>query len=307
MPRITRSCRSAWCRRARRKKPSAPSPWRARKKSPCCRAAAAPRRPGRPSNSSLVIDCSKYLTRILDLDVKHARCTVEPGIVLDDLNRRSSRTACGFRSTSRPLRAPPSAAWRPTIPAARRSMRFGTMRDNVISIEALLADGALAHFGRVGADLSQVPPKSALRPLAENLLGDRRARRRTRSRRNSQRCSAGSAATISTRWCRGRTTSTWRTFWSVARARWHSQTRIELKLWPLLGRRAVGAVPFRQLLRGDGRRAAHRAAGADRRRTDRPHHDRAGARDRDVPSDAGQIRARDAGGDPAGRIRRGRP
>ena len=37
-------------------------------------------------------------------------------------------------------------------------------------------------------------------------------------------------------------------------------TRIELKLSPLLGRRAVGAVPFRQLLRGDERRAAHRAA-----------------------------------------------
>src|ERR1022692_3318260 len=37
---------------------------------------------------ALVVDCSKYLTRILDLDIKGARCTVEPGIVLDDLNRQ---------------------------------------------------------------------------------------------------------------------------------------------------------------------------------------------------------------------------
>ena len=42
---------------------------------------------GQTVGESLVVDCSKYLTRILDLDVKRARCTVEPGIVLDDLNR----------------------------------------------------------------------------------------------------------------------------------------------------------------------------------------------------------------------------
>ena len=43
---------------------------------------------GQTVGKSLVVDCSKYLTRILDLDVKRARCTVEPGIVLDDLNRQ---------------------------------------------------------------------------------------------------------------------------------------------------------------------------------------------------------------------------
>ena len=43
---------------------------------------------GQAVGKSLIVDCSKYLTRILDLDVKRARCTVEPGIVLDDLNRQ---------------------------------------------------------------------------------------------------------------------------------------------------------------------------------------------------------------------------
>src|SRR5688500_10346847 len=42
---------------------------------------------GQTVNASLVIDCSKYLTRVLDLDVKNKRATVEPGVVLDDLNR----------------------------------------------------------------------------------------------------------------------------------------------------------------------------------------------------------------------------
>src|SRR5436309_9861894 len=43
---------------------------------------------GQTVNESLVIDCSKYLTQIYQLDVGERRCTVEPGIVLDDLNRR---------------------------------------------------------------------------------------------------------------------------------------------------------------------------------------------------------------------------
>jgi FAD/FMN-containing dehydrogenase len=43
---------------------------------------------GQTVNESLVIDCSKYLNRLLELDVAGRRCAVEPGIVLDDLNRQ---------------------------------------------------------------------------------------------------------------------------------------------------------------------------------------------------------------------------
>src|SRR4029450_3891227 len=49
---------------------------------------AGPSQAGQTVNSSLVIDCSKYLDPLLDLDVAGKRCAVEPGIVLDELNRR---------------------------------------------------------------------------------------------------------------------------------------------------------------------------------------------------------------------------
>src|ERR1700680_4774386 len=42
---------------------------------------------GQTVNESLVVDCSKYLNRVVELDVPGRRCVVEPGIVLDDLNR----------------------------------------------------------------------------------------------------------------------------------------------------------------------------------------------------------------------------
>ncbi len=43
---------------------------------------------GQTVNESLVIDCSKYLDRMVELDMAGRRCVVEPGIVLDELNRR---------------------------------------------------------------------------------------------------------------------------------------------------------------------------------------------------------------------------
>jgi len=43
---------------------------------------------GQAINSGLVVDCSKHLNKVLSIDVAERRCTVEPGIVLDDLNRQ---------------------------------------------------------------------------------------------------------------------------------------------------------------------------------------------------------------------------
>src|SRR6266704_5548136 len=123
---------------------------------------------GQAVNSSLVIDCSRHLDRMLDLDVAGRRCAVEPGIVLDDLNRALKPHGLWF-----PVDI--STASRATIggmaannSCGGRSLRYGTMRDNVFSIDAVLADGREAHFGPITPDLSDVPP--GLRELANNLL-----------------------------------------------------------------------------------------------------------------------------------------
>ena len=48
---------------------------------------------GQTVNESLVIDCSKYLDRLVELDVAGRRCVVEPGIVLDELARAHAYVA----------------------------------------------------------------------------------------------------------------------------------------------------------------------------------------------------------------------
>src|ERR1700726_4026495 len=111
---------------------------------------------GQTVNHSLVVDCSKHLNRILDLDVAGRRCVVEPGIVLDDLNRQLKKHGLWF-----PVDV--STASRATIggmagnnSCGGRSLRYGTMRDNTRSMDAALADGTLLHFGEVPRDLAAV-------------------------------------------------------------------------------------------------------------------------------------------------------
>lgn len=107
---------------------------------------------GQTVNQSLVIDNSKYFNKILELDVKNRRCVVQPGIVLDELNRALKPHGLWF-----PVDV--STASRATIggmagnnSCGGRSLRYGTMRDNVLSIEAILADGTKTQFGNVDRD-----------------------------------------------------------------------------------------------------------------------------------------------------------
>jgi FAD/FMN-containing dehydrogenase/Fe-S oxidoreductase len=125
---------------------------------------------GQAVNESLVVDCSRHLNRIVEFDVAGRRCVVEPGIVLDDLNRALKPHGLWF-----PVDI--STASRATIggmagnnSCGGRSLRYGMMRDNVLSIDAVLASGDSAHFGAVAPDLSDLPANSPLRPLARDMF-----------------------------------------------------------------------------------------------------------------------------------------
>ncbi|MEE4239733.1 MAG: FAD-linked oxidase C-terminal domain-containing protein [Anderseniella sp.] len=102
---------------------------------------------GQTVNDSIVIDTTKHLNRLLELDVEGRTCLVEPGIVLDELNRQLKPHGLWF-----PVDV--STASRATIggmagnnSCGGRSIRYGMMRDNVLAIDAVLADGTDATFG----------------------------------------------------------------------------------------------------------------------------------------------------------------
>src|SRR3954469_12774934 len=132
---------------------------------------------GQTVNRGLIVDVSKHLNRILSLDVEKQTCIVEPGIVLDDLNRQLKPHGLWF-----PVDV--STASRATIggmagnnSCGGRSLRYGTMRDNTLSMRAALADGTLLDFGPVSRDLARLNVDAPGRDLFRDLLtlGEREA------------------------------------------------------------------------------------------------------------------------------------
>src|SRR6202041_3656168 len=110
---------------------------------------------GQTVNRALVIDCSKYLRRVLSVDGD--RAVVEPGIVLGQLNAELKKYGKFFP-------VDPSTHARCTIggmagnnSCGSKSIRYGLMADNVSSIDAILADGTRHRFGKlpdnIGADV----------------------------------------------------------------------------------------------------------------------------------------------------------
>src|SRR5258706_13557557 len=198
---------------------------------------------GQTINSGVIIDVSKNLNRILHLDIEGRRAIVEPGVVLDDLNRRLKPYGLWY-----PVDV--STASRATIggmaannSCGGRSLRYGTMRDNVISIDAVLADGAPAHFGPVGADLSDIPASSPLKPLARDLLaiGTREAREiEARFPRVQRRVGGYNLDAL----VPGKNDANLAHILVGSEGTLAFTTKVELKLWPLLGRRTVGACHF---------------------------------------------------------------
>lgn len=198
---------------------------------------------GQTVNDGIVIDFSKHLNRILSLDVENRTCVVEPGIVLDDLNRQLRPHGLWF-----PVDV--STASRATIggmagnnSCGGRSLRYGTMRDNTRSLDAALADGTLLHFGEVPRDLAPMNADDSGFALFRDMLalGEREAaeiaekfpqvQRRVggynldalvprNAANNMAHLLVGSEGTLA------------------------FTTKVELKLWPIIRNKALGVCHF---------------------------------------------------------------
>ena len=108
---------------------------------------------GQTVNRALVLDCTKHLRRVLDVDVAARRAWVEPGLVLNHLNLALKPHGLFFP-------VDPSTHARCTIggmagnnSCGAKSIRYGLMADNVRTIDAILADGTRHRFGAVPDNL----------------------------------------------------------------------------------------------------------------------------------------------------------
>ncbi|WJR76388.1 FAD-binding and (Fe-S)-binding domain-containing protein [Bradyrhizobium sp. NP1] len=198
---------------------------------------------GQTINDGIVVDFSKHLNRLLSLDVENRTCVVEPGVVLDDLNRQLRKHGLWF-----PVDV--STASRATIggmagnnSCGGRSLRYGTMRDNTISMQAALADGTLLRFGEVPRDLAGVAAPENGRALFRDMLdlGEREAAEIVEKFPKVQRRVGGyNLDALTPR----NTPNNMAHLLVGSEGTLAFTTQVELKLWPIIRNRVLGVCHF---------------------------------------------------------------
>jgi FAD/FMN-containing dehydrogenases len=154
---------------------------------------------GQAIGAGVLIDTSKYLNRVLDVNVTERWARIEPGVVLDELNSQLKPHGLRFAPDI-------STASRATVggmiannSSGARSVLYGKTIDHVLELDVVLADGSIAHFrplsGQSWTPHAQAPRS---RPPATGRFASSRRRGATRSTAASRRCCGGSAATTST-------------------------------------------------------------------------------------------------------------
>ncbi len=114
---------------------------------------------GQTVGHALILDNSKHLNQVVELDLEAMAVTVEPGIVLDRLNAWLRPHGVWFPvdvSTSAQCTLGGMAG---NNSCGSRSIAYGNMVHNVLAIDALLSDGTEGRFGPMAgmpADASRI-------------------------------------------------------------------------------------------------------------------------------------------------------
>src|ERR1700682_1664329 len=97
---------------------------------------------GQTVNEAVVMDTSRHMNRLLEVDVEGGTATVQPGIVLDRLNKELKPTGWHFPIDVSTSNVATIGGMTGKHSAGGRSIKYGIMHHNVLELEAVLVGGA---------------------------------------------------------------------------------------------------------------------------------------------------------------------
>ena len=107
---------------------------------------------GQAVGASMVLDFSKYMNQVIELNVEERWVRVQPGIVLDELNAFLAPNGLHFAPD-------PATSNRATIggmmgnnSSGAKSIIYGIMRDHVLQSKVVLSDGTVLELEKLSAD-----------------------------------------------------------------------------------------------------------------------------------------------------------
>jgi len=102
---------------------------------------------GQAIGEALILDCSRWLDHTVDIEPDSKTATVEPGVVLADLNRAAAKYGLMFGPD-------PASAERATMggvignnATGAHSILYGMAADHLLSADVILGDGSLETWG----------------------------------------------------------------------------------------------------------------------------------------------------------------
>lgn len=107
---------------------------------------------GQAIGEALILDCSRHLNSILEINAEEHYAIVEPGVILADLNRAAAKHGFMFGPD-------PASAERATMggvignnATGAHSILYGMSADHLLEADVILGDGSLSKWGIVNGE-----------------------------------------------------------------------------------------------------------------------------------------------------------
>jgi FAD/FMN-containing dehydrogenase/Fe-S oxidoreductase len=125
---------------------------------------------GQAVGEALILDCSRWLDRIIEIDPELRIAIVEPGVILSSLNHAASKFGLQFGPD-------PASAERATMggviannATGAHSILYGMTADHLLSADVIHSDGSLATWGEIEDQDIKTEPNSIYRSIISTAI-----------------------------------------------------------------------------------------------------------------------------------------
>ena len=104
---------------------------------------------GQVVGNGIVVDTSRFLTKILNVELESRTVTVQPGVIRDDLNHQLRSHRIHFAPETSTSNRAMIGGMLGNNSCGANSIVYGTTRDHVVEVAGYLSDGSFARFGPI--------------------------------------------------------------------------------------------------------------------------------------------------------------
>lgn len=104
---------------------------------------------GQSLSEGVILDCSRHLNQILEVNLEEGWVRVEPGVVLDQLNEELAPHGVFFAPNLSPSNRATLGGMISTDACGKGSRVYGRTSDHVLELQGVLSDGSLLHSRRL--------------------------------------------------------------------------------------------------------------------------------------------------------------